>query len=247
MLKILTITLITSLSIIIAVIINEWLLLPLIVSLYFLTKKFLSGTKIISTAIDPVLRFAFFLTAAVFVTQVLSIFFSLLILLTYLLGWNADKKCKEPSEITNIIACGLFGASSNFYDKSKKITDTLLPITNAMSPKVNIKIQLPDGAIQPAKLTHSAVVDKNIKPGDTLFLTCGINPKLDFDGYSYAKCTLILPKTASIHSYFPEELNAQFNWSFGANFQGMTDPQTLILSRPLVWPPNNATQTHNSK
>ena len=86
-----------------------------------------------------------------------------------------------------------------------------------------------------------------VKSDDTLFLTCGINPKLDFGGYGYALCNLTLPNATPESTKFSNELEVRYDWVFGANIQGMTDPQTLILSRPLVWPPNNATQTNNSK
>jgi hypothetical protein len=238
MLKILSITLLISLSIFIAVIVNAWLLLPVIVSLYFLTKKSLSSAKTSTT--HSVLRFGLVTVAALFTIKAISIIILILILLAYMLGFDFDKKHKDSNDSINRITRNLLTGVDEFSRNTTKITNTIFP-------KIDVKVRFSDGSIHPAQLTHSAVDATIVKSGDILFLTCGVNTKLDLTGYGYASCNLLLPKVAPKYTYFPEGLDAQFDWVFGANFQGITDPQTLILSQPLVWPPNNATLADKHK
>jgi hypothetical protein len=242
MLKLLTVTLITSISIVIAVILNAWLLIPVIVSLYYLTKKFLSTEKTVSNTNHPVVRFGFSLAAAIFVTFILSGFLLFLLFAAYMLGFDSNKKCNAPIETINIIPCGLFWGNDEFRTNTRKITNSILP-------KINIKVRLFDGSIQPAKLTHRSAGVANLKSDDVLTLSCGINPKLDINEgvYGYASCHLTLPKAAPESTNYPEGLDAQHDWVLGANFQGITDPQILILPQPLVWPPNNATPINKYK
>jgi hypothetical protein len=205
-----------------------------------LTKKLLRVEQTTSTITHPVVRFGFVVAAAIFVTSVLSGFFLFILFLAYLLGFDPNKECKNPSEITSRIACGLFWANDEFRTSTRKIT-------NAMLPKVNIKVRLLDGSIQPAELTRIAAGGANIKSEDTLILTCLVNPKMDVADYGYASCNLLLPKAAPESTNYPEGLDAQFDWAFGANFQGITDPKILILPQPLVWSPNNATPINKYK
>jgi hypothetical protein len=244
MLKILSIILLTSLSISIAVIFNAWLLLPVIACLYFLTKKPLAAEKTTTSTTHPAVRFGFLLTASIFFTYILSGFFLFLLFIAFLLGFEDAKKCNPPIEIANIIPCGIFWGNDELRRNTTKIIDTLLP-------KANVNIRLYDGTILPAKLTRSAVEHANVKPDDVFLLNCSVNSSKDLDrhiyGNGFASCDLILPKSEPGSTIYPEVLNARFGWSFGANLQGITDPQTLILSQPLVWPPNNVTPNNKYK
>jgi hypothetical protein len=245
MLKILSIILLTSLSISIAVILNAWLLLPVIACLYFLSKKLLAAEKTSTSTTHPAVRFGFLLTASIFFTYILSGFFLFLLFIAFLLGFEDTKKCKPPIEIANTIPCGIFWGNDEFRRNTTKIA-------NAILPQTNIKVRLFDGSIRPAKLTRSAVVNvENIKPDDVFLLNCTVNSSNVLDhhiyGNGFASCGLILPKSQPESTNYPEGLDARFGWSFGANIQGITDPQTLILSQPLIWPPNNATPINKYK
>lgn len=238
MIRFWTVALITSLSIIVSVILNAWLLIPTSAMLCFLTKKLLNTLKTAPNAAQFITHFGLLALTAAVVTKLISGFVLILLVFSYLIGFNADTKCSTPREITTFLPCTIFLGYSEFSTNSEKII-------NAIIPKVNIKVRLFDGSEQRAKLTHTAANAIETSPYSEFFLDCGVNPKFDSDSYNYSLCNLQFHNLSPLLPTFPPSASAQFSWIVGANLQGMTDIQTLELSRPIVWPPNNATTAYN--
>lgn len=157
--------------------------------------------------------------------KILSVF-----LLTILLRVESEAESLCESDIGTKIACNavLIGGT---------VVLTFSYIANKILPSTDIKVRMPDGSIQSAKLTYNGQSGRIVKTHDILDLDCKINEKPYAGDYGYASCELkfpnLTPRPESV-DYF-QKTGKQSSWFLGANKEGILDNSIITLSSPIIW------------
>lgn len=108
---------------------------------------------------------------------------------------------------------------------------------SALSPRTSVDLVLPTGERISGKATRKLLADRVLLPGRPLQLRCAVNTPPFAGDYGYASCEVRFPDVApqaSSPDYYARE-GRQPSWNIGASSYGQTNPDLLVLSRPLVW------------
>lgn len=151
--------------------------------------------------------------------------------LTTFLYAQSEKVSGCPEDLGGKIACSTMITIGGIIVFFSEMTNRILPTTN-------IKVRMPDGSIQSAKLTSKGQGRRIVERDDILDLDCRVNEKPTSGDYGYAICELkfpnITPRPESVDYY--QRIGKQPSWSLGANKEGFLNDSIIILSHPIVWP-----------
>lgn len=147
---------------------------------------------------------------------------------------------KDSISPSSSASCQLMTRVIQFRISMDKVVDSAfsgLGLSQFSDVDVQVRIEGIEGNVVNGKLSGRAATGRVVKRFAQVDLTCAVNTLALTQPYGHALCRLDfekVPANPNASDYF-ERTGLQPSWTFGADAKGWTDPDILVLDRPLKW------------